>query len=53
VKRTTVLLDPSELAELFDALDLREKIEDGRLDTTEIVSSVAPSNSWPGPQAIS
>jgi hypothetical protein len=48
VKRTTVLLDPLELAELFEALDLWEKIEDGRLDTTAVVSSVAPSNSWPG-----
>jgi len=48
MKPTTVLLDPSELEALFAALEIWEKIEDGRLDTVEIVNSVAPSKSWPG-----
>ncbi len=47
MKPTTVLLDPEELEALFKAVELWDKIRDGRLNTVEIAGKAAPSKKWP------
>jgi len=47
-KRLTVQVTANEFEQLFQALEIWDKIRNGRLSTEEIPRRASPSDAWPG-----
>jgi hypothetical protein len=48
VKLPAVLVDPQEIADLFSALELWDKIRDGRLDSAQIPETIRQASGTRG-----